>query len=96
MLGYVHAMIHVGLSLEFKQPALLAEGLAQAAVHHDMWYTEYLTEAEAEAKKAAETSLTLAVQKMRSGQVAASNTSDSIVQSPANHVWTSKWQEMVS
>jgi hypothetical protein len=53
-------MIHVGLALEFKQPALLAEGLAQAAVHHDMWYTEYLKEAEAEAKKATESPMHLA------------------------------------
>ncbi|KAI1766595.1 hypothetical protein GGR53DRAFT_485901 [Hypoxylon sp. FL1150] len=40
--GYVHAIMHVGLGLEFKQNAILAEGLAEAAVHHDWWYTKYI------------------------------------------------------
>lgn len=58
--GYVHGLIHIGLALEFKQPLLLAEGLAQAAVHHDMWYVEYLSEAEALAKEERESPLPLA------------------------------------
>lgn len=58
--GYVHGLIHIGLALEFRQPLLLAEGLAQAAVHHDMWYVEYLTEAEALAAQALEPPLPLA------------------------------------
>ena len=58
-IGYVHGLIHIGLALEFQQPLLLAEGLAQAAVHHDMWYKEYLSEAEALGAKAEESPLPL-------------------------------------
>ncbi|KAL9050446.1 MAG: hypothetical protein Q9162_006627 [Coniocarpon cinnabarinum] len=57
--GYVHGFIHIGLALEFRQPLLLAEGLAQAAVHHDMWYAEYLSAAAEEAVKAEEAPLPL-------------------------------------
>ena len=49
----------MGLGLEFKQPLVLAEGLAQAVVHHDMWYHEYLQLAEAKAVKAEEPALPL-------------------------------------
>ena len=38
----------------------MAEGLAQAAVHHDYWYTEYLSAAEAAASEARESPLPLA------------------------------------
>ena len=31
--GFLHPIIHLGFGLEFKQPAIIAEGLAQAAVH---------------------------------------------------------------
>ena len=47
------------MGLEFKQPLVLAEGLAQSAVHHDMWYHEYLQAAEAKAIKAEEPALPL-------------------------------------
>ncbi|KAL6719031.1 hypothetical protein ACLMJK_003266 [Lecanora helva] len=40
--GYVHGIMHIGLGLEFKQAPILAEGLAEAAVHHDWWYTAYI------------------------------------------------------
>jgi hypothetical protein len=56
----VHGHIHIGLALEFRQPLLLAEGLAQAVVHHDDWYTEYLSAAEAAAAEAKESPLPLA------------------------------------
>lgn len=59
-IGYVHGLIHIGLALEFRQPLLLAEGLAQAAVHHDWWYTEYFNAAESLAREAKETPLPLA------------------------------------
>ncbi|KAI1501372.1 hypothetical protein F5X99DRAFT_383024 [Biscogniauxia marginata] len=59
-MGYVHGLIHIGLAFEFRQPLLLAEGLAQAAVHHDWWYTEYLRAAEALAAEAKEPPLPLA------------------------------------
>lgn len=42
--------MYVGMALEFKQLPLLAEGLAQAAVHHDMYYPEFLRVAEAYAR----------------------------------------------
>ncbi|KAK5681995.1 hypothetical protein LTR17_027447 [Elasticomyces elasticus] len=31
--GFLHSLIHVGFGLEFEQPAIVAEGLAQGAVH---------------------------------------------------------------
>jgi len=34
--GFLHPMIHLGFGVEFKQPAIIAEALAQAAVH-DNW-----------------------------------------------------------
>ena len=33
----IHPFIHFGFGLEFNQPAIVAEGLAQTAVHED-WY----------------------------------------------------------
>ncbi|KAF2811537.1 uncharacterized protein BDZ99DRAFT_559618 [Mytilinidion resinicola] len=58
-MGYVHGIIHINLALEFRQAKMLAEGLAQACVHHDWWYTEYLTEAETLAAKREQPSLPL-------------------------------------
>jgi hypothetical protein len=58
--GYVHGLIHIGLAFEFKQPLLLAEGLAQAAVHHDSWYNAFLRAAEDLAAEAKEPPLPLA------------------------------------
>lgn len=57
--GYVHGIIHIGMALEFKQARLLAEGFAQACVHHDWWYTDYLTEAEKLSKRQVEPPLPL-------------------------------------
>ncbi|KAF1848138.1 uncharacterized protein K460DRAFT_276102 [Cucurbitaria berberidis CBS 394.84] len=34
--GFLHPIIHLGFGIEFQQPAIVAEGLAQAAVH-DNW-----------------------------------------------------------
>lgn len=39
--GYVHSIMHTGLGLEFDQPSILAEGLAETVVHNEPWYTEY-------------------------------------------------------
>jgi hypothetical protein len=33
--GFLHPIIHTGFGVEFKQPAIIAEGLAQACVHDD-------------------------------------------------------------
>jgi hypothetical protein len=34
--GFLHPIIHLGFGIEFQQPAIMAEALAQAAVH-DSW-----------------------------------------------------------
>lgn len=57
--GYVHSMMHVGMGLEYKQPKILAEGFAQAVVHHDYWYTDFLHQAEDLAKKGEESALSM-------------------------------------
>ena len=46
--GFLHPIIHLGFGLEFKQPAIIAEGLAQAAVH-----TNYMNKLFLPAEKAA-------------------------------------------
>ncbi|KAJ5124900.1 uncharacterized protein N7515_008725 [Penicillium bovifimosum] len=56
---YVHGIIHIGMAMEFKQARLLAEGFAQACVHHDWWYTQYLTGAEKLSKEQVEPALPL-------------------------------------
>ncbi|KAH8591440.1 hypothetical protein B0O99DRAFT_632065 [Bisporella sp. PMI_857] len=44
--GFLHPLIHLGFGVEFKQPAIIAEALAQAAVH-DNWVSLYLHAVEA-------------------------------------------------
>ncbi|GAB7349611.1 hypothetical protein MBLNU459_g0296t1 [Dothideomycetes sp. NU459] len=48
--GFLHPIIHLGFGVEFHQPAIMAEGLAQAAVH-DGWMAPFLLEAEKAAAK---------------------------------------------
>jgi Questin oxidase-like len=40
--GILHPFIHLGFGVEFEQPAIMAEGLAQAAIHEDylspLWF----------------------------------------------------------
>ncbi|KAI9731932.1 MAG: hypothetical protein M1834_004383 [Cirrosporium novae-zelandiae] len=48
--GFLHPIIHLGFGIEFQQPAIIAEALAQAAVH-TTWTGEYLLAAEATATK---------------------------------------------
>ena len=33
LIGYLHPVIHLGFGIEFKQPAVIAEGLGQTAIH---------------------------------------------------------------
>ena len=47
--GILHPIIHLGFGVEFEQPAIIAEALAQAAVH-DSWKASYLIESEKAAK----------------------------------------------
>lgn len=49
-MGFLHPIIHLGFGVEFKQPAIIAEALAQAAVHGS-WLNYFLLSAE----KAAQT-----------------------------------------
>ena len=39
--GFYHPIIHLGFGVEFGQPAIIAEALAQAATH-DSWITKFL------------------------------------------------------
>ena len=48
--GFLHPMIHLGFGVEFKQPAIIAEGLAQAAVH-DSWIGPFMLGAEKAGEK---------------------------------------------
>lgn len=48
--GFLHPIIHLGFGIEFQQPAIMAEALAQAAVH-DNWMSSLFLGCE----KAAET-----------------------------------------
>lgn len=41
MIGLVHPLIHLGLGLEFNQPAIVAQALAQTAVHEDKLGCEF-------------------------------------------------------
>lgn len=43
--GFLHPLIHLGFGVEFEQPAIIAEALAQAAAH-DTWISDLLLEAE--------------------------------------------------
>ncbi|KAK4141042.1 uncharacterized protein C8A04DRAFT_14408 [Dichotomopilus funicola] len=47
--GAYHPLIHLGLGIEFAQPALIAEALAQAAAHDDSHIGTLFRHAEAEA-----------------------------------------------
>jgi hypothetical protein len=49
--GFLHPIIHLGLGIEFKQPAIIVEALAQAATH-DAWIGDFLLPAEEKAKTA--------------------------------------------
>ncbi|KAJ5995633.1 hypothetical protein N7481_002610, partial [Penicillium waksmanii] len=44
--GLIHPLIHLGFGLEFNQPAIVAQALAQAAVHDDWIGREYFLPAE--------------------------------------------------
>ncbi|CZS97033.1 related to HypA-like protein [Rhynchosporium agropyri] len=55
--GFFHPIIHLGFGLEFKQPAIIAEALAQGAVH-DSWTGKYLLRTEAAAKSNNDASVT--------------------------------------
>ncbi|TVY45398.1 Oxidoreductase [Lachnellula subtilissima] len=47
--GFLHPIIHLGFGIEFHQPAIIGEALAQTACH-DIWTGKYLLAAEKAAK----------------------------------------------
>ncbi|TVY75177.1 Oxidoreductase ptaJ [Fusarium oxysporum f. sp. cubense] len=49
-MGFLHPIIHLGCGLEFDQPAVVAEALAQAAVHSDNFLFTFFHEAESRAE----------------------------------------------
>jgi hypothetical protein len=49
--GFYHPIIHLGFGVEFEQPAIIVEALAQAAVHSG-WVDDFLLGAEKQAKDA--------------------------------------------
>ncbi|KAL8849575.1 MAG: hypothetical protein Q9221_005449 [Calogaya cf. arnoldii] len=51
--GFLHPIIHLGFGVEFNQPAIVAEALAQAAVH-DGWTGLFLLETEKASPKTQE------------------------------------------
>ena len=50
--GFLHPIIHLGFGVEFQQPAIIAEALAQAAVHTS-WIGQFLLPAEKAAEERA-------------------------------------------
>lgn len=46
MSGLIHPFIHLGFGIEFNQPAIVAEGLAQTAVHENWTGPRFLFPAE--------------------------------------------------
>ncbi|CAK3842346.1 Hypothetical predicted protein [Lecanosticta acicola] len=48
--GFLHPLIHLGFGVEFQQPAIMAEALAQAACHSD-WIGKLLIPAEKAARE---------------------------------------------
>jgi len=57
--GFLHPIIHLGFGVEFQQPAIMAEGLAQAAVHDNWMKPLFIGAEEAAAKSPDQQSKTL-------------------------------------
>lgn len=60
-------MIHLGFGIEFKQPAIIAEALAQAAVH-DAWISPYLLKTEAASTKPSSRTLPDLIEEIRTNK----------------------------
>ncbi|KAI4203549.1 MAG: hypothetical protein LQ350_001739 [Teloschistes chrysophthalmus] len=56
--GFLHPLIHLGFGIEFHQPAIVAEALAQAAAH-DAWIGSYLLQTEEAAQSSGQSSKSL-------------------------------------
>jgi hypothetical protein len=53
--GLYHPLIHIGLGVEFGQPTIIAEGLAQVASHDSMGIEEFFIHSEREARGSSKT-----------------------------------------
>jgi len=68
LLGFLHPIIHLGFGVEFEQPVIVAEALAQAAAH-DNWITSFLLGAEKTAALSSHsTSLVVLLDEIRARQ----------------------------
>ncbi len=68
IVGFLHPIIHLGFGVEFEQPVILAEALAQAAAH-DNWMSPFLLGAEkAAASSSDSTSLVVLLDEIRDDQ----------------------------
>ena len=66
--GFLHPIIHLGFGVEFQQPVIVAEALAQAAAH-DNWISVFLQGAEkAAASSSDSTSLVVLLDDIRANQ----------------------------
>src|SRR4051794_3139315 len=66
-LGFLHPLIHLGFGIEFRQPAIIAEALAQASVH-STWMTPYLFKSEAAATEPSSKTVPELIDEIRSDQ----------------------------
>ncbi|GIZ46907.1 hypothetical protein CKM354_001001300 [Cercospora kikuchii] len=57
--GAFHPIIHLGLGVEFEQPSIVAEALAQAASHDSAGIPQFLLDAERHGRASAEPRMTL-------------------------------------
>jgi hypothetical protein len=60
-------LIHLGFGIEFKQPAIIAEALAQAAVH-ETWIAPYLLKTEAASTTASPKTLPQLIEEIQTDQ----------------------------
>jgi len=68
IVGFLHPIIHLGFGVEFEQPVIVAEALAQAAAH-DNWMSPFLLGAEkAAASSSDSTSLVVLLDEIRDDQ----------------------------
>jgi len=65
--GFLHPLIHLGFGIEFRQPAIIAEALAQASVH-STWMTPYLFKSEAAATEPSSKTVPELIDEIRSDQ----------------------------
>jgi len=65
--GFLHPLIHLGFGIEFRQPAIVAEALAQAAIH-TTWMTPYLLKTEAASTDPSSKTFPQLIDEMRNDQ----------------------------